>query len=811
VARAEGESSQRATASLVARCEELEGQHRASEALLEREREQRCMADKQAADAEDTRQAALEEKEARRAGQLAILQSQLEDAQQQHRHCLDELAKRNESTDEQLSSQASEIVRLESEVRAHALQLAQSAAHKAQLTATSEALADELRMAREQVKALRRNEDGQAAVLRTQLDSATGAHAAELASVRAQLQESEQASAGLQVQLKDLGVALTEAREDAQAQARGKSFAGDQANAAQKELEWWKSEAAAAGDRLQMADQQHLAEKRRLAAAARSEAEVARRELAAAVEAKRAAERGQREMEARLVELQHDGQHAGGHRQRHVDLMAPAAGPVADQPKGGAKQREEERVRTLDYVVPGASRDQGPGAARRLFGQPTADGPGATPSVHQLARTIASHVGSWRQRSLHSSWKQWRSMASATNASHNSSRSGDAPKAPRAAVPLGVHNSNTNADDPSEVDQLRRQLQREKKNRKKLLAQAANRWIAPPDTDSSELCENIMNAAIEGDAKELLKVLRGAGIDSIQAAAASDASGSGSGNSPLSSMLPLHRAVSGFHFHGNQRLLLKTLGVLIEHGADVGAVDHCGNSVLHKAIQVCTSAAIIPVVRFLLQNGVEVNAQNGPNCDLDTPVVTEIHRLRSKSADVIEMLCSYGADVNRRGQGRDSPLSLILRCAQGREVVVAGNEHPFQHSSSHSGRNFWVPVAHLLVTRGATWEPEVRDHAGRSQLMMMFSGPSPPSKDWGTLLGLVHDALAAGVDPNATDKDGATALSLVEIRDHIGDMLMPQIWQILTDHIADPTQEQKHNRSRLHHAQSTVGRISAVR
>ena len=47
---------------------------------------------------------------------------------------------------------------------------------------------------------------------------------------------------------------------------------------------------------------------------------------------------------------------------------------------------------------------------------------------------------------------------------------------------------------------------------------------------------------------------------------------------------------------------------------------------------------------------------------------------------------------------------------------------------------------------------------------MMFSGPAPPSKDWGTLLGLVHDALAAGVDPNATDKDGATALSLVEIR-----------------------------------------------
>ena len=105
-------------------------------------------------------------------------------------------------------------------------------------------------------------------------------------------------------------------------------------------------------------------------------------------------------------------------------------------------------------------------------------------------------------------------------------------------------------------------------------------------------------------------------------------------------MLPLHRAVSGFHFHGNQNLLLKTLAVLIEYGADVSAVDHCGNSVLHKAVQVCTSAAVIPIVRFLLQNGVDVNAQTGPNRDRDTAVFTEILRLRSKSPEVCAWLPS---------------------------------------------------------------------------------------------------------------------------------------------------------------------------
>lgn len=130
--------------------------------------------------------------------------------------------------------------------------------------------------------------------------------------------------------------------------------------------------------------------------------------------------------------------------------------------------------------------------------------------------------------------------------------------------------------------------------------QAANRWIAPYDLNPLEVCEKIMNAAIgkyvprvtynsrwlaiifyplaEGDANELISVLDAAGINSLQMSALRPKNGK---------LLPLHRAVSGFHFHGNQRLLLKTLAVLIERGADMAAVDHYGNTVLHKAIQVC--------------------------------------------------------------------------------------------------------------------------------------------------------------------------------------------------------------------------------
>lgn len=109
------------------------------------------------------------------------------------------------------------------------------------------------------------------------------------------------------------------------------------------------------------------------------------------------------------------------------------------------------------------------------------------------------------------------------------------------------------------------------------------------------------------------------------------------GHSISSATLPLHRAVSGFHFHGKERRLLETLAVLIQYGADILAVDHCGNSVLHKALQVCTSSGVLGVVRFLLRSGADVNAQTGTSRDLDTPILTEIRRLRNRSPQV----CHY--------------------------------------------------------------------------------------------------------------------------------------------------------------------------
>lgn len=89
------------------------------------------------------------------------------------------------------------------------------------------------------------------------------------------------------------------------------------------------------------------------------------------------------------------------------------------------------------------------------------------------------------------------------------------------------------------------------------------------------------------------------------------------------SILPLHRAVSGLHFHGSEKLLVATIETLAQLGADVNAADHAGNSVVHKAIQVCTSKSAAAVVKTLLQRGANPSLKNK---DGDTPLHAECRR-----------------------------------------------------------------------------------------------------------------------------------------------------------------------------------------
>jgi hypothetical protein len=89
------------------------------------------------------------------------------------------------------------------------------------------------------------------------------------------------------------------------------------------------------------------------------------------------------------------------------------------------------------------------------------------------------------------------------------------------------------------------------------------------------------------------------------------------------SILPLHRAVSGLHFHGNDKLLVSTLTVLIQLGADIKAVDNSGASILHRVLLICTSKSVCPVLELLLVQGADPNIQNK---DGEAPIHLECKR-----------------------------------------------------------------------------------------------------------------------------------------------------------------------------------------
>jgi chromosome segregation ATPase len=166
-------------------------------------------------------------------------------------------------------------------------------------------------------------------------------------------------------------------------------------------------------------------------------------------------------------------------------------------------------------------------------------------------------------------------------------------------------------------------------------------WTSP--TERSAPVDQLTAAILDGDCEGIVKVV------------SSGPSGSGglsNGSNTLrsefwaglcASTLPLHRAVSGLHFHGSEKLVVNTLETLLGLGADVNACDQAGNSVLHKAISVCTSQSIVPVVAVLLAHGAKVTIVCKEGF---TPLHLECWKCRSASSEVIRLLLKAGANVN---------------------------------------------------------------------------------------------------------------------------------------------------------------------
>lgn len=92
--------------------------------------------------------------------------------------------------------------------------------------------------------------------------------------------------------------------------------------------------------------------------------------------------------------------------------------------------------------------------------------------------------------------------------------------------------------------------------------------------------------------------------------------------------------------------------LLLDHGADIKAVNNDKNTVLHQAIlnreSMCPPSFIADIIKLLIAHGADVNAKNNCNC---TPLMLAIMP-QPKSKELINQLILAGADpfiVNDEG------------------------------------------------------------------------------------------------------------------------------------------------------------------
>lgn len=265
------------------------------------------------------------------------------------------------------------------------------------------------------------------------------------------------------------------------------------------------------------------------------------------------------------------------------------------------------------------------------------------------------------------------------------------------------------------------------------------------------------------------------------------------------SVLPLHRAISGLHFHGSDRMLINTIETLVQLGADINAQDHAGNTVLHKAIQVCTSTSVVAVVECIIRRGAAPSIRNHIG---QCPIHIECSRVRTATSKVITVLLKAGVDPNvltkasSRGYGQGSydgdsttlnisPLHLILQRAMSLATAQHSDDVSVSELNSHyqttymddsiasttnaagnipskmrvSGLRVWVKALYTLVRAGANWNSSMVAVPGQTQLYMFLNAFPPPPEDIQLYKTLLQGALAtSGMNPLTEDENGRSAL-----------------------------------------------------
>ncbi len=236
--------------------------------------------------------------------------------------------------------------------------------------------------------------------------------------------------------------------------------------------------------------------------------------------------------------------------------------------------------------------------------------------------------------------------------------------------------------------------------------------------------------------------------------------------------------------HGRSALLtaclqghLKKTKWLLARGADVNLSDHSGRTALMEA----TDANHVSLVRALLKAGADPNAQDKQG---DTALLGAV-RQKKPNLTVIKMLLSNGADPERRNQQRVSPwllakqkrpaaLELIEKHINNRrQIELPLFDNPPAENRPLKPAHACPEQAETDTDQQASTENQPQNTPAESQPPGSRRQPPPVAAlknrmshglpDWFAAarsgnLGKLHRLLLTGVDINATDQQGCTAL-----------------------------------------------------
>jgi ankyrin repeat protein len=280
---------------------------------------------------------------------------------------------------------------------------------------------------------------------------------------------------------------------------------------------------------------------------------------------------------------------------------------------------------------------------------------------------------------------------------------------------------------------------------------------------------------------------------------------------------PLHLASK----HGH----MKTIRVLMEHGADVAAQNGDGATPLFRA----SCCRQMEAARMLLDSGAEVTARNKTG---HTPLHPVSH---GGNVEFARMLIERGADVTAQNMYGKAPLHSAGHLEVARMLIERGADMEVRcvlgwtplHYASSSGE---VKIVRMLIERGADVRAKAKDgrsplhsacYSGEGKIAHMLiergvdvvaqtrSGQSPlhmalrPYRH-GQMEGLVRTLIEHGADVTAPNKDGDTPLHLAVTRGEI------EVARMLIERGADVTAQNRNGEAPLHLA-ATRGRVKFAR